>query len=151
MCILLDIYIRILGHLFIYLYICCLFPDTARNSDWSTVIAVSYKHRLHHAKPNDTRTPDTALRYLPAPFVNQGSVSHNQATVHHVANTCHRTQPNDAVTWLPIIQQEHGLQIAAETASLQFGYLLAFVRQNLQGLGWERVFHKAIVHRAILP
>ena len=56
-------------------------------------------------------------------------MSHNQAAVHHVANTCQRSQPNDAVTWPPIIRQAHRLQIVAETASLvRFGYLLAFVR-----------------------
>ena len=72
-------------------------------------------------------------------------MSHNQATVYHVANTCHRSQTNDAVTC-------PRLQIVAEAASVvRFVYLLAFVRYNLQAEGWERVFRTAVVRRAILP
>jgi hypothetical protein len=59
------------------------------------------------ADSNDIRSySDTRHRApLSSPLVHQGSVSHNQATIYHVANTCHRSWPNDAVTWPPIIRR----------------------------------------------
>jgi len=67
--------LTILGHLFIYLYTCCLFNDAARSSDWSSHSSLLQTPDYTTPSPKiagQTRIPDTALRYLQHPLWTRG-------------------------------------------------------------------------------